>query len=1064
MKNLLKKLHIVPSHSEDGEASLSPSSSTIRVCPVATNGKATQSHPEQKPLSGFSNWLNSVSGRQAITPPSSSFSSWSSSFAVGQRVDQRDSQSTTTSVDSDMVSNAPIGDSELSNPTNQEMDEEYQIQLALELSAMEDPEAAQIEAVKQISLGSCPPENSPAEILAYRYWSYNVLGYDDKILDGFYDLYGVSIESTFSEMPSLMDLQQIPISDNIGWEVALVNRKEDADLSKLEQKALLMAKKLGAESLDSSGSLLVQKVAFLVADYMGGKVSDPESMLNSYQNLRNNLMANIGSIVLPLGHLTVGLARHRALMFKVLADSLGISCRLVKGKQYTGSDDSALATVKLNDGRDYIVDLMSEPGTLIPSDGVGLINEPEEATITIQSFARVSNDTRMAVSSSRVADSAACSTDNESFTKQGAMSNYQKGPNSAGVNPCDLNHQNSRYMHTDMNNPTKSPTTSNDVMSKTPDASGKSKHPRSPSWTEGISSSTVQSMKLKNVSEYMINAAKENPKLAQKLQDVLLESGVAAPPNLFTEIYTPEIEDPPTEEMHSIEVKYKRKINKPELKQKTETGGSHGPFLPQLPSHMLHQKVNLSRSQMDATKSADGLSVCRNQDSREAIKNPVYEMSDEPLVQESPLHLVRHMPVAAAAATAAVVASSMVVAAVKSNADLNLEVPVAAAATATAAAVVATTAAVSKQYGHLEPCSRMQCISGGDERNLIEKNEVISVKEQQASCHGNDEINTKERSDDSHQEMDCTSEKSTGTESTKSENALQDVVEFEIAWEDIILGERIGLGSFGEVYHGDWHGTEVAVKRFLHQDISSDALEEFISEVRIMKRLRHPNVVLFMGAVTCVPNLSIVTEFLHRGSLFRLIHRPNNQLDERRRLRMALDIARGMNYLHNCTPIIVHRDLKSPNLLVDKNWVVKVCDFGLSRIKHNTFLSSRSTAGTAEWMAPEVLRNEPSDEKCDVFSFGVILWELCTLQQPWEGMNPMQVVGAIGFQDRRLDIPDDMDPIIAGIIRKCWQINPKMRPSFAEIMAALKPLQKPISSNQGLRQKRQVESLEKAGL
>ncbi|XP_042411269.1 probable serine/threonine-protein kinase SIS8 isoform X2 [Zingiber officinale] len=1057
MKSLLKKLHIVPSHSEDGEASLSPSSSTIGVCPVATDAKATQSHPEQKPLSGFGNWLNSVSGRQAITPPSSSSSSSSScSFTVEQRSDQRDLPSTTSSVVSEMVSNAPTGDSELSKPTNQDMDEEYQIQLALELSAMEDPEAAQIEAVKQISLGSCPPENSPAEILAYRYWSYNVLGYDDKILDGFYDLYGVSIESTFSEMPSLMDLQQIPISDNIGWEVALVNRKEDANLSILEQKALLMAKKLEAESLDSSGSLLVQKVAFLVADYMGGKVSDPESMLNSYQNLRNHLMANIGSIVLLLGHLTVGLARHRALMFKVLADSLGISCRLVKGKQYTGSDDSALATVKLNDGRDYIVDLMSEPGTLIPSDGVGLINEPEEATIMIQSFTRVSNDTRMAISSSKVADSTACSTDNESFTKHGAMFTYQKGTNSAGVNPCDVNHQNSRYMPTDKNNPTKSPTTSNDVMPKTPNASGKSKHPRSPSWTEGISSSTVQSMKLKNVSEYMINAAKENPKLAQKLQDVLLESGVAAPPNLFTEICTPEIEDPLTEEMHSIEDKYRRKINKPELKQKTETGGSHGPFLPQLPTHMLHQKVNLSRSQMDATKSAAGLSVCHNQDSREAIKNPVYEISDEPLVQESRLQVVRHMPVAAAAATAAVVASSMVVAAVKSNADLNLEVPVAAAATATAAAVVATTAAVSRQYEHLEPCCR--------EPNLIEKNEIISVNEQQVSFHGNDEINTKVRFGDSHQEMDRTSEKSTGTESTKSENALQDVVEFEIAWEDIILGERIGLGSFGEVYHGDWHGTEVAVKRFLHQDISSDALEEFISEVRIMKRLRHPNVVLFMGAVTCVPNLSIVTEFLHRGSLFRLIHRPNNQLDERRRLRMSLDIARGMNYLHNCTPIIVHRDLKSPNLLVDKNWVVKVCDFGLSRIKHNTFLSSRSTAGTAEWMAPEVLRNEPSDEKCDVFSFGVILWELCTLQQPWEGMNPMQVVGAVGFQDRRLDIPDDMDPIIAGIIRKCWQINPKLRPSFAEIMAVLKPLQKPISSNQGLRQKRPVQSSEKAGL
>ncbi|XP_039053385.1 serine/threonine-protein kinase EDR1-like [Hibiscus syriacus] len=80
-------------------------------------------------------------------------------------------------------------------------------------------------------------------------------------------------------------------------------------------------------------------------------------------------------------------------------------------------------------------------------------------------------------------------------------------------------------------------------------------------------------------------------------------------------------------------------------------------------------------------------------------------------------------------------------------------------------------------------------------------------------------------------------------------------------------------------------------------------------------------------------------------------------------MRMALDVAKGMKYFHTSNPTIVHRDLKTPNLLVDKNWVVKVCAFGLSRMKHHTFLSSKSTAGTPEWMAPEILRNEPANEK-----------------------------------------------------------------------------------------------------
>ncbi|KAG1333986.1 putative serine/threonine-protein kinase EDR1 [Cocos nucifera] len=264
---------------------------------------------------------------------------------------------------------------------------------------------------------------------------------------------------------------------------------------------------------------------------------------------------------------------------------------------------------------------------------------------------------------------------------------------------------------------------------------------------------------------------------------------------------------------------------------------------------------------------------------------------------------------------------------------------------------------------------------------------------------------------------------------------------------------RMEFGSWknpteGEVRKefGSWRnpteGEEVAVKKFLDQDFYGDALDEFRSEVRIMRRLRHPNVVLFMGAVTRPPNLSIVSEFLPRGSLYRILHRPNCQIDEKRRIKMALDVAKGMNCLHTSVPTIVHRDLKSPNLLVDKNWTVKVCDFGLSRLKHNTFLSSKSTAGTPEWMAPEVLRNEPSNEKCDVYSFGVILWELATLRMPWSGMNPMQVVGAVGFQERRLDIPKEVDPLVARIIWECWQTDPSLRPSFAQLTTALKSLQR----------------------
>uniref|UniRef100_A0A453GA95 Protein kinase domain-containing protein n=1 Tax=Aegilops tauschii subsp. strangulata TaxID=200361 RepID=A0A453GA95_AEGTS len=102
-------------------------------------------------------------------------------------------------------------------------------------------------------------------------------------------------------------------------------------------------------------------------------------------------------------------------------------------------------------------------------------------------------------------------------------------------------------------------------------------------------------------------------------------------------------------------------------------------------------------------------------------------------------------------------------------------------------------------------------------------------------------------------------------------------------------------------------------------------INTFRQEVSLMKKLRHPNIILFMGAVLSQQRLCIVTEFLPRGSLFRLLRTNIGKMDPRRRVNMAIDIARGMNYLHNSIPTVVHRDLKSPNLLVDKNWTVKGC-------------------------------------------------------------------------------------------------------------------------------------------
>ncbi|KAJ4869657.1 PAS domain-containing protein tyrosine kinase family protein [Raphanus sativus] len=276
----------------------------------------------------------------------------------------------------------------------------------------------------------------------------------------------------------------------------------------------------------------------------------------------------------------------------------------------------------------------------------------------------------------------------------------------------------------------------------------------------------------------------------------------------------------------------------------------------------------------------------------------------------------------------------------------------------------------------------------------------------------------------------------------KIDDTDSDGLEYEILWDDLTIGEQIGQGSCGTVYHGLWFGSDVAVKVFSKQEYSEDVIQSFRQEVLLMKRLRHPNVLLFMGAVTSPPRLCIVSEFLPRGSLFRLLQRNASKLDWRRRIHMALDIARGMNYLHHCSPPIVHRDLKSSNLLVDKNWTVKVADFGLSRIKHETYLTTKSGKGTPQWMAPEVLRNESADEKSDIYSFGVVLWELATEKIPWETLNAMQVIGAVGFMNQRLEIPKDIDPLWIALMESCWHSDTTLRPTFQELMDKLREMQR----------------------
>ncbi|PKA61536.1 Serine/threonine-protein kinase HT1 [Apostasia shenzhenica] len=250
------------------------------------------------------------------------------------------------------------------------------------------------------------------------------------------------------------------------------------------------------------------------------------------------------------------------------------------------------------------------------------------------------------------------------------------------------------------------------------------------------------------------------------------------------------------------------------------------------------------------------------------------------------------------------------------------------------------------------------------------------------------------------------------------------------------LGEKIGCGSCGHLYRGSYLGQDVAIKILRSEHLNETMRVEFIQELMILREVLHKNVVRFVGACTKPPQFCIVTEYMHGGSLYDYLHKQKNILEAPLLFKFALDVCKGMEYLHQKG--IIHRDLKTANLLMDNNQIVKVADFGVARFQNQGGVMTAET-GTYRWMAPEVINHQPYDLKVDVFSFAIVLWELATSKIPYDSMTPLQA--ALGVrQGLRPDLPDNMHPKLLDIMQRCWETVPALRPSFSEIIVDLEAL------------------------
>jgi serine/threonine protein kinase len=248
---------------------------------------------------------------------------------------------------------------------------------------------------------------------------------------------------------------------------------------------------------------------------------------------------------------------------------------------------------------------------------------------------------------------------------------------------------------------------------------------------------------------------------------------------------------------------------------------------------------------------------------------------------------------------------------------------------------------------------------------------------------------------------------------------------------DIDDFKEIGAGAFACVYRAKWSGRGViAVKKLATQvgaPMTLKTIRDFRTEAALQRTLNHPNIVSLIG-VCCSP-LSLIMEFVPRGNLFALLGDGSVSLDWHQRLKIALGTVKGMAYLHAQDPIIIHRDLKSLNLLLTNDLDCKVTDFGLSRFKAETDERMTGQCGTYHWMAPEVINSEIYTEKADVYSVAIILWEIYTRAIPYDGMKPLQAAMHV-IQGGRLTLPEGVPSWFKHLVTSCWDANPDSRPSM----------------------------------
>jgi serine/threonine protein kinase len=270
---------------------------------------------------------------------------------------------------------------------------------------------------------------------------------------------------------------------------------------------------------------------------------------------------------------------------------------------------------------------------------------------------------------------------------------------------------------------------------------------------------------------------------------------------------------------------------------------------------------------------------------------------------------------------------------------------------------------------------------------------------------------------------------------------------YEVKLREIHLVKRLAVGPLSEVYAAIWRDIKVGVKLLMPKEGMIEDMElavrNFRREIWLMGRLKHPNIVHLVGASLTMSCYVLVMEYMSNGSLYDYLRDESNFFPSQMIITSAFDIASGMKYIHQSG--VLQRDLKSKNLLLSENLVVKVSDFGLSRLADKSY-GVYTFVGTPFWVAPEIIRHEPYNEKADIYSYGVVLWELVERKDPYEGLNAFQVPFLVANEGLRPEKLTNTCPLgLSELMLSCWDADPSKRPSFPEIYDTIQKLFAPTT-------------------